>query len=88
MSGCVTRSVRLEFRRDTASNWTAANPVLKAGEPGFEVDTGRLKIGNGTTPWNSLPYQGTSSGAQGVFDGGGPATNYSSAPVIDFGGVL
>lgn len=88
MAGCVTRSVRLEFRRDTASNWASANPTLKQGEPGFEIDTGKLKIGNGTTPWNALPYQGAPIGGDGGFDGGGPSSDYSSAPVIDFGGVL
>jgi hypothetical protein len=30
--------------------------VLRLGEPGYEKDTGRLKIGDGVTPWNSLDY--------------------------------
>ncbi|TXG82718.1 MAG: hypothetical protein E6R13_04610 [Spirochaetes bacterium] len=46
----------IKFRRGTASAWTTANPTLAAGEPGFETDTGRLKIGDGTTAWNSLSY--------------------------------
>lgn len=45
----------LRIRRDTAAVWTATNPILADGEPGFEKDTGRLKIGNGVTPWRSLP---------------------------------
>ncbi len=47
---------RIQLRRDTAANWTAANPVLADGEPGFERDTGKRKTGDGTTPWNSLRY--------------------------------
>lgn len=47
---------RIQVRRGTAAQWTAANPVLAAGEQGFETDTGKLKIGNGTTAWASLPY--------------------------------
>lgn len=43
-------------RRDTAVNWTAQNPVLDAGEAGHET-TGKWKIGDGVTPWNSLPYK-------------------------------
>ena len=43
-------------RRGTASEWTAANTVLATGEVGFETDTGRFKIGNGSTAWNSRPY--------------------------------
>lgn len=48
----------IKLRRDTAANWTSANPTLAAGEAGFESDTNKLKIGNGTTAWNSLPYTG------------------------------
>lgn len=44
------------IRRDTAANWTAANPVLKLGEPGLETDTRRVKYGDGTTAWNALAY--------------------------------
>lgn len=43
-------------RRDTAANWTSVNPTLAAGEFGYETDTGKLKIGDGTTAWNSLEY--------------------------------
>lgn len=48
----------LELRRDTAANWTAANPTLASGEPGLETDTGKLKLGDGSTAWTSLPYFG------------------------------
>lgn len=47
---------RIQFRRDSSSNWTTNNPVLAEGEMGLELDTRRIKIGNGTTNWNSLPY--------------------------------
>jgi hypothetical protein len=50
------RNVLLEFRRDTAANWTSVNPVLASGEPGYETDTGKLKIGDGSTHWTSLSY--------------------------------
>ena len=49
-------SVRIQFRRDTAAEWTAANPVLAEGELGIELDTNFFKIGDGTTAWNSLSY--------------------------------
>lgn len=44
------------MRGGTASEWSTANPVLGAREIGVETDTGKLKIGDGTTDWNSLPY--------------------------------
>jgi hypothetical protein len=47
---------RLQNRRDTAANWTSNNPTLAAGEIGYETDTGKLKIGNGSTAWTSLGY--------------------------------
>jgi hypothetical protein len=47
---------RIQLRRDTSTNWSAANPVLASGEQGFETDTLKLKIGNGVSAWNSLAY--------------------------------
>lgn len=47
---------QIKFRRDTAANFTSSNPTLAAGEPGFETDTGKLKVGDGTTAWSSLSY--------------------------------
>lgn len=52
---------KIQLRRDTAANWSANNPTPSAGEPCFETDTGKLKIGDGITAYNSLPYQGGTS---------------------------
>jgi hypothetical protein len=51
-------NTRLQVRRGTASTWVNTDPnvVLSAGEIGYETDTGRIKIGDGTTTWNSLDY--------------------------------
>ena len=46
----------IKLRRGTAAQWTSANSVLAAGEPGFETDTNKFKIGTGTASWNDLPY--------------------------------
>lgn len=45
-----------QWRRDTAANWTSADPVLASGEPGLETDTGKCKVGDGSTKWSSLAY--------------------------------
>jgi hypothetical protein len=50
--------VQFQHRHDTMANWNLFNPILASGEMGVETDTSLLKIGNGTTPWNSLPYGG------------------------------
>ena len=46
----------IQLRRDTSSNWTSANPILAQGEIGIETNTLKLKIGDGSTVWNSLGY--------------------------------
>jgi hypothetical protein len=67
--------VQIQFRRDTAAAWTAANPTLAAGELGLETDTSFYKIGNGSTAWTSLAY-GTIAGV--------PANNsITSAMIVD-----
>jgi hypothetical protein len=50
---------QLRLRSDSKQNWTQANPILQPGEPGFEIDTGNLKIGDGLKSWNDLSYIGT-----------------------------
>ena len=44
------------MRRDSAANWTSNNPLLAEGEMGLELDSGRWKIGNGTSLWSALVY--------------------------------
>ena len=46
----------IQIRRDTAANWTSANPTLAQGELGVETDTDKVKIGDGSTAWTSLGY--------------------------------
>ena len=48
-------NVQMQIRRDTAANWSSTNPVLLAGEWGYVTDTGKFKIGNGSTGFNQLP---------------------------------
>jgi hypothetical protein len=56
----------IQVRRDTAANWTSANPTLAAGEIGFETNTNKFKFGTGSTAWNSLPYAAaTAAGGSG-----------------------
>ena len=49
-------AVQIQFRRGTASEWASANPILTEGEIGAELDTGKFKVGDGATAWNSLAY--------------------------------
>ena len=60
---------KIQVRRDSAANWTAANPTLAQGELGYELDTGRVKVGDGSTDWNTLGYN---------FESGGGVTDHSA----------
>jgi len=49
-------ATRMQQRKGTAAQWTAANPILNAGEIGWESDTNKFKIGDGTNHWADLDY--------------------------------
>lgn len=53
-AGCEMYTFQL--RRGSAAQWTDENPVLHPGEPGIELDTGKVKIGNGFSRWSELSY--------------------------------
>ncbi len=78
-------SVTLQIRHDTAANWTTNNPTLAAGECGVETDTLKFKIGNGSTVWTSLAYQGSSASWP---VGGTPAIITTLGALANASGVL
>ena len=49
-------ATRMQQRRGTAAQWTAADPILAAGEIGFETDTSQFKMGDGVNAWSTLSY--------------------------------
>lgn len=59
--------IQIKWRRGTHSEWSSENPILALGELVVETDTYQLKIGDGTTAYNSLPY---------AFDPGDPAPEF------------
>jgi hypothetical protein len=71
---------QIQVRRGTAAQWTSANPTLAAGEWGYETDTNKVKIGNGSTAWNSLGYQGAGD-IEGVTAGTGLSGGGTSGTV-------
>ena len=70
---------KILLRRDTSSNWTSGNPTLSAGELGFETDTRKFKIGNGSTAWNSLEYSIVSNISSAVLNDLGDVTITAAA---------
>lgn len=65
-------AVQIQYRRGTAAQWTSVNPVLAQGEPGYEYDTGKFKVGDGVKAWNLLPYSSGIQGPQGLTGPQGP----------------
>ena len=50
--------ITFQLRRDTSANWTLYNPTLLNGEMGINTDTYQFKLGDGTSTWTGLPYNG------------------------------
>lgn len=62
-------NIRIQLRNDTAENWTTKNPLLLKGEMGVEIDTKKIKIGNGTDRWTALEYSGVDEDTiKGIID--------------------
>ncbi len=64
----MSRIIKTTFqlRRGLKQDWETINPLLAYGEPGFEVDTNKLKIGNGLEEWNDLEYLTGGSSTSGA----------------------
>jgi hypothetical protein len=82
MTTPTTVPVRLQLRADTAANWTSVNPILLANELGRETDTGKIKIGNGTSTWTSLAYQAWATLPVAVNAGGTGQTSYTNGQLL------
>ena len=62
-------ATRMQQRRGTQAQWTAANPILAAGEIGFETDTSKFKMGNGSSTWSALQYFANAAELAAIVDG-------------------
>jgi hypothetical protein len=69
-------ATKIQVRRDTSANWTSLNPTLSSGEIGFETNTGKFKIGNGSTLWSALDYFLDSSDLSGYLTAASASTTY------------
>lgn len=79
----MPRQNLIQLRRGTKSEWASVNPTLAAGEFGFETDTGRLKIGNGSNSWDGLDYVGTKENLIKVYNNTGYAIQKGQAVYIN-----
>jgi hypothetical protein len=72
-------AVIIQLRRDTAANWTTVNPVLHDGELGIERDTGKAKLGDGSSAWSSLSYWQPTGADTDNYDVAGAAATAQTA---------
>ena len=94
----VTLNSRIVTRNATAAQWTTANPILLKGELGLEVDTGKIKFGDGVKAWSALAYiagsgESTTVNIEDVIGAGTAAkkdvgTAEGNIPVLGTGGKL
>lgn len=73
----------IQIRRDTAANWTSANPTLAQGELGVETDTDKIKVGDGSTAWTSLSYIIDTGNYLVSSDIGSTVQGYDATIVVD-----
>jgi hypothetical protein len=78
-------ATRMQQRRGTAAQWTAANPVLAAGEIGFETDTNKFKMGNGSSAWSALQYFANAAELAAIIDGAPELLNTLNELAAAFG---
>jgi Major tropism determinant N-terminal domain len=83
----MPRQTNIQIRRGAAAAWASTNPTLAAGEIAMETDTRKIKVGDGSTAWNSLQYVRADGGDLDAGAGGGnptttaaPTTTTTAAP--------
>jgi hypothetical protein len=77
----------VKIRRGLATTWSGVNPILDAGEFGYESDSTQFKFGDGVRRWNSLPYATTlvAGVAASSVTGTTLATNVVNSSITSFG---
>lgn len=56
MPSAIEGIMYVQMRRGTSDAWTTTNPVLLRNEIALDLDTLGIKVGDGVTPWITLPY--------------------------------
>lgn len=83
-----TQYTTILHRRKDASEWTSENRILKASEFGYESNTGKLKIGDGSTLWADLGYIGSGGGGGGDALTTNPLSQFAATTSAQLLGVI
>lgn len=58
VNGVLKPTGFIQLRGGTYTALSTGNPLLARREIAVEIDTGKIKVGNGVDRWNALPYAG------------------------------
>ena len=72
----------IQFRRGSTKSWKSTKVKLAAGQPGYDKDKHKIKIGDGTKLWSALPYVGGLS-AKEILDSEDNAKSKAKADAED-----
>lgn len=78
----------MRVRRGTAANWTSTDPVLYSGQIGWETDTRKFKVGDGTTAWSALSYSASGGGGGGDALVANPLSQFAATTSLQLKGVI
>ena len=80
-------TTQINIRRDTAANFTSANPTLALGEIAYETDTRNIKVGDGATAWTALGYINPYRGGTAAADTSNVALGNQAGNALASGGI-
>ena len=60
-----TIPIRVQHKRMSSSEWEESSIILLDGEIGIETNTGKAKVGNGTSRYRDLKYIAGEKGERG-----------------------
>ena len=86
----MPRNTNINFRKGTSTEWSTINPTLDIGEPGYDTTNKKLKIGDGSTNWNSLAFigEGASVSVDNSICGGRLTLNSGNPEGINGSGTI
>jgi hypothetical protein len=73
-------TTKILLRRDSSSAWSTNNTVLSIGEIGYDTVLKKFKIGDGSTPWNSLGFAAIPESRIGAAGGIAPLDGEAKIP--------
>lgn len=74
------KNASFQIKRGSTQRWIEVDPILLDGEPAYDYDAHKIKIGDGVSKWSELPYLGGNydDNAELIY----PFDSYDSLPPV------